>query len=342
MVLPMLKDIIPLGFNSGLRWNTDRYKSQDHQAWVYRSLLNNKYTKKLVKGLEAASKRGDGQGIPDLKKQTISNFFGLIWNEAAQNVAHCKDMSPRAFFTACKEKHECASTVPDEAFYQFTMRAIHARKIFEDFQPGWKRSGGTSMSNAIVNFIDALSNEYDIRIGLEEQEKPPRERDMVKIQENMQLRTKNLNMRKIYFPMTLTSPHFQGSGEDKIYIDYEFTQARLADPAAGPAASNETQGTSANNPLLPSGDVDPYWQPSDGEEEGVDKYGQPWREPADAYSDDDEDEDAEDWEDDFLDDEDGDDEDVTVRDPANAQNDAEMGHLTATLALKEDQMELDE
>ncbi|KAK8093985.1 hypothetical protein PG997_000670 [Apiospora hydei] len=166
---------------------------------------------------------------------------------------------------------------------------------------------------------------------------------MAKIQEIMQVRDKNLNMRKIYFPMTLTSPHFQGSGEDKIYIDHEYTQARLAAAAAGPAANNEAaQGASANNPLLPSGDVDPYWQPSDGEE-GVDKYGQPWREPPDTYSDEDDADDAEDWEEDFLDnDDDGDDEDVTMRDPANAHNDAERGNLAATLSLKEDQMELDE
>ncbi|KAK8093986.1 hypothetical protein PG997_000671 [Apiospora hydei] len=168
MSLPMLKDIIPLAFGCGLRWQTEPYKSQDHDAWVYRSLLSSKYSKPLVKGLKAASQRTDGQGIPDLEKRTTSNFFAQIWNEAAQNVAHCKGMPPRAFFKACKEKYECASTVPNEAFYQFTMRAINARKIFEEFQPGWKRSGGTSMSNAIVNFIDAFSNEYDIRYGLEE------------------------------------------------------------------------------------------------------------------------------------------------------------------------------
>ncbi|KAK7948773.1 uncharacterized protein PG986_009659 [Apiospora aurea] len=323
MGLPRLKELLYMGFMSGFRWNTTRDWSPKDNAYIFHALLDGNYTKPLVKEILQSANPKNDKGIPNLKKDSVCDMFAQIWNLAAMNVVHCKDMSPRAFFAACKAEVESAGTVPDEALYQFTLRAIHARNIFIEYQPGWKKSEGTSMSEAIDNFKEAFSTEYDIKYGLEEQEKPPRERDLAKIRKVMVMRTKNLEVHGEYFPVELTSGEAQGSSDNKYFVDVEYTKRMEALRAEGTVNTAMVDGQ--NGPLQPSGDVDPWWD---------------FEIPV---ADSDDEVDYEDWEVDFLEGQEDEVAGAIMGGLDGVQNDAKLGDLAAALKLQDnDTMEVDE
>lgn len=302
-------------------WTTRRRWSEKHQAYTFHSLLNGDYSKPLVKGIIRSRNRKDGKGIPNLRKETICDLFALIWNYAAENVKFCKDMTPRQFFAECKANYECADTIPDEALYQFTLRAIHARNIFKEYQRHWQRSEGTAMSEAIDNFTDAFGMEYDIRYGLDEMEKPFRERDQAKIEASMAIRGKNLSVRNNYLPVPLVSGDGDGSPDNQIFVDQEYTE-EMARRAA------DTTDRDAQMPPV-DGQPSVYDEPS-------------WEFPVDEVDSVDE-ADYEDWEEGFVKALEDEVEDTTLGHEDNASNDAKLGNLAANLQLKEkdDSIELD-
>ncbi|KAK7978081.1 hypothetical protein PG988_005571 [Apiospora saccharicola] len=224
MGLPLLKEFLYHGFVSGFRWNTRRRWSEKHQAYIFHALLNANYSKPLRNGIVQSYKRKDGKGIPNLRKETICDMFAMIWNYAAENVDSCKKMKPRAFFAECKANYECADTIPDEALYQFTLRAIHVRNLFKEYHPNWKISEGTAMTEAIDNFLNAFAKEYDVSYGLDEYKKPPLERDEAKIEEIMTMRAHNLTIRNDYLPVAHVSGDGDGSEDNALFVDKEYTE----------------------------------------------------------------------------------------------------------------------
>lgn len=100
-----------------------------------------------------------------MRKATISDLFATLWNAAADNVKHCRDMRPKQFWSGIKAMYGWAATIPDDAFFEFTIRAIHARNLFKKVQRRWESSAGTSMSKAIDRFLDAFGAEYDVKYG---------------------------------------------------------------------------------------------------------------------------------------------------------------------------------
>ncbi|KAK7920558.1 hypothetical protein PG985_008580 [Apiospora marii] len=326
MGLPLLKEFLYHCFVSGFRWNTRRRWSEKHQAYIFYSLLSADYSKPLIKGIVQSSKRKDGKGIPNLRKDTVGDLFALIWNCAAENVKFCKDLTPREFFAECKANYECADTIPDEALYQFTLRAIHARNIFKEYQQHWQKSEGTAMSEAIDNFIDAFGKEYDIRYGIDEMEKPFRERDQAKIEASMAIRGKNLSIRNHYLPVPLVSGDGDGSPDNRMFVDKEYTEemARRVADTTNPAAQVPPVDGQIG-PEQPSADVEPSWEF-----------------PVDVVDSDDE-ADYEDWEDGFLEGLEDEVDDTTSGNEDIANNDAELDNLAANLKFKEeeDSMELD-
>ncbi|KAK8134468.1 hypothetical protein PG984_006480 [Apiospora sp. TS-2023a] len=339
MGLPTLRELLYMGFHSGMRWDTKREESKKHNAYVYQSLLSSKYTKPLVKGLVQASRRGD-DGIANLSKDTVSDAFAALWNTAADNVKHCREMRPMQFWSGVKAAYGWASTIPDDAFFEFTLRAIHARNIFKEYQRKWQESTGTSMSKAIDRFLDAFTAEYNVMYGEDEYEKmPPGKADPTRIPEIMSVRAKAMLVHNEYLPLPLTSAKFQGSGDNKEFIDKEFTAFMQARRAA-----EESQANAEGRSVQPPGNVDTYYMEWLYREEasGDKEKKHPWREGADSDSGN-EAHDYEDWEEDFVEGQ----EDAGGeggRDAEMGEHDTEMGDLAASLLeMKEqDQMELDE
>ncbi|KAK8025009.1 hypothetical protein PG990_002832 [Apiospora arundinis] len=310
-----LRSLLYIGFDSGMHWQTLRFWSKEHNPYAYRSLLNAEYTRPLVKGLVQASKRG-GEGIPNLRKDTICDLFTNIWVTAGDNVELCEEKSPKEFFIECKNLFPQANTIPGDAFFDFTMRAFHARNIFKElYEDEMEYSTGTSMSEALDYFMKTFSKQYNIKYGLEELESG-KKLDPARLREIFAVRDKGLRLREIYLPMALVGGEYQGYGDCKIYLDYEY-----APP------------TKDNSPDVPIQSEDYLEGRSDDEET------RPWRNLAGVISDDDDDDDFEQWEEDFV--ERLEDEDVTMGDP---QQDAQMGGLAGRLELdqSQDQMELDE
>lgn len=67
--------------------------------------------------------------------------------------------------------------------------------------------------------------QYNIKYGIEEMEKPIVERDPAKNEEICAVRNNGLRVLAIYLPNELIGGESQGSGDDKLFLDLEYTNA---------------------------------------------------------------------------------------------------------------------
>ncbi|KAK8102998.1 hypothetical protein PG984_016144 [Apiospora sp. TS-2023a] len=205
------------GFDGGLFWETVPEFNEKRNVYTTRSLLNSTDMNRFNRCLKRTCQLPAGQRLPDLKKATISQALGLIYERASYNVGQCAEMEPVAFFADMMKAFPFAQCIPPGLFWKFTYRALMARDIFMEYQAGWKHAPLHPMIENLDKYRKAFYKRYDQTYGVEYLSRPIKERDPAVLEEITKIRTVNLTVKEKYFDCSLTCHEYSGDGTDKLF-----------------------------------------------------------------------------------------------------------------------------
>ncbi|KAI0127661.1 hypothetical protein BJ170DRAFT_694432 [Xylariales sp. AK1849] len=211
-----LSELMYQGRMGGFRWTTQPYWDTEKETWVKRALLISHSTRRMVKALVKSTHCESG--LPDLKKHTVSQGFGTIYDYAAENVDQCRNMPPKQFFAIVKNNFHFADTIDDDTFWEFTYKAFHARNLFRDQQAGWRYSKGHALVWALDKFNDKFYEDYNPKFGNRYLMLPEGLQDQEEMAKIKQRREENLRVGAQYFPPELTDADHQGDGKDRLIV----------------------------------------------------------------------------------------------------------------------------
>ncbi|KAK8109687.1 hypothetical protein PG999_007824 [Apiospora kogelbergensis] len=201
------------GFNSGMYWETIPEWDSRRQVLVGRALLLNPAMRRLYNQLRQATKIPGGLRLPNFKKATVSEAFGQIYEHASYNASKCQDLDPVSFFAEMKKPFSWATNIDAELIWKFTYRALMARNIFLECQPGAAHAIQHPMVRYLDQFKESFFRRYSPMYGEDTLALPEDERDPQKI---MEFREVIFRTQAQYFPVELTCAEYQGDGTDKV------------------------------------------------------------------------------------------------------------------------------
>lgn len=203
------------GFDGGQFWETVPELDKERNVWTTRSLLNGTDMNRFYRCLKRIPKTPGG--LPNLKKATISQAFGLIYERASYNVNKCADLEPVAFFAEMLDGFPFTKPIVPELFWKFTYRALMAREIYLEYQPGSAHTPLHPLIENLDKYRKAFFKRYDQTYGLEYLDLPINERDPAVFDEINKTRTVNLLVKAKYFSCQLTCHEYNGDGTDQLY-----------------------------------------------------------------------------------------------------------------------------
>ncbi|KAK7916921.1 hypothetical protein PG985_010529 [Apiospora marii] len=206
------------GWSGGLAWETLPQWDEERKAYISRALLINNDIPKLLKCLQKANRLPHPFDLPTLKKDTISQAFGMIYERASYNVKDCVDYEPVAYFGKAMKAFSWAGPIEPELFWKFTYRALMARSIFFETQPGAAWAPRHDMIKYLDEFKDAFYQEYPQVFDDEHLHLPPSEQDPKKVEEIMKRFNDAARVNALYFPVQLTHADYDGDKTDKIWV----------------------------------------------------------------------------------------------------------------------------
>ncbi|KAK7972665.1 hypothetical protein PG988_006799 [Apiospora saccharicola] len=169
----------------------------------------------LYKCLEKANHLSSPHNLPSLKKETISEAFGMIYERASYNVKECVKLEPVAFFAKMMKGFSWADPTDPELFWKFTYRAHMSRSIFFETQPGAARSPLHPMIKYLDQYKDAFYKEYPQKFDDDYFYLPPDQQDPQEVERITKRFNEVARVTELYFPVHLTLADYEGDGTDK-------------------------------------------------------------------------------------------------------------------------------
>lgn len=127
---PRLSELMFQGYYSGLRWETEGYKTYNIEGNIvhrHRFLLRHLHSTHVAKILY--------RNIGCRKKRVISDCLSDIYDFAADNVHLCSRLRPQEFWAYAKNSWQWSADFRDDAFWAFTYKLFHARALYLDTVP---------------------------------------------------------------------------------------------------------------------------------------------------------------------------------------------------------------
>ncbi|KAI1737376.1 hypothetical protein F4680DRAFT_212003 [Xylaria scruposa] len=152
---PQLSKLMPQGFGSGLRWETQGYKTQDtkgQEVHIHRFLLHHPHSTHLAETFY--------RSLGTRSKSVIGECLSEIYYFAADNAYLCKHMEPEEFWARAKNSREWSANFDGDAFWAFTYKLFHARALYLHTIDRAYYPKGQPLINALDHFQDTFYKFY--------------------------------------------------------------------------------------------------------------------------------------------------------------------------------------
>ncbi|KAI0553146.1 hypothetical protein F4679DRAFT_532100 [Xylaria curta] len=152
---PQLSKLMPQGFRSGLRWETEGYKTQNakgQEVHIHRFLLHHPHSTHLAETFY--------RSLRSRSKTVICECLAGIFNFAADNVHQCRYMEPKEFWAYTKNSREWSASFNDDAFWAFTYKLFHARALYLHTVDRAYYPQGQPLIDALDHFRDTFYKLY--------------------------------------------------------------------------------------------------------------------------------------------------------------------------------------
>lgn len=273
------------GWGGGLFWDTLPQWDEERKVYTSRALLVNKDIPKLYKCLQRANKLPYPINLPSLKKETISEAFGMIYERASYNVKECVDYEPVAYFAMVMKAFPWADPIDPGLFWKFTYRALMARGIFFATQPGAAWAPRHAMTKFLDQYKDAFYKQYPQIFDDEHLHLPPNKQDPERVAELKKQFSDAARVDALYFPAHLTHAGYEGDKTDKKWVVHEGNKSTygyfLQNNRTSYADMHERQARGIEEGWLrEDGSANPYYrnsqvdseQSDDGDEQSDEVY----------------------------------------------------------------------